>query len=205
MPLKLVDRNSIGDFVQAVIDESVKASLQKQALREKEKQVAVAPKGGTEKSGDNQGSGTNIFSQGDSGDTPAPSKTMDDETEKMKSGDVKPRDIVDKLNSIRSGRSFKDSAVSQAMDDYISSLSKAERVALFAFLKGIGQIVTGEVPGQQAQDPSDAPSDVQMAKGEEKQHKEVKPNVIKASRPKTKGGPSAEDTTAPTPITAKRK
>ena len=82
----------------------------------------------------------------------------------------------------------------------------AERVALLAFLKGISQIVTGEIEASAAQDPSDKPADVQMKKGPDVQKKTLKPNVIKAP-PKEKGEkkPSAEDDSGPVPITPKKR
>jgi hypothetical protein len=201
---------SLYSFLDKVIEESVKSSLYQRALQEKEKQAAVAStQVNTDNSGADEGGSSDIFSGDDSGDdegVPDASKTMDDESEKLKKGDIKPRDIVDKLNSIRSGKSFKDSFVNKAMDEYIGSLSRAEKVALLTFLKGIAQIVTGEIPGQQAMEPSDAPSDVSMQKGEKKQAKHIDPNVIKVQSPKqkpTSGG--AENTAAPTPITPKKR
>lgn len=197
-------------FLNGVIDESVKAGLHQRALREKEKQVAAGSQGGTNNSGSGDGEDTDLFGGSDSGGDgeatapAAPSKTMDDESNKMKSGDVKAKDVVERLNSIRSGKSFKDDKVKAAMEEYVESLSKAERVALFAFLKGIAQIVTGEVQGQQATEPDSHPADVTMQKGDQHQTKHVDPNVIKgaAPKPKKQGG---ENTSAPVPITPKRK
>jgi len=134
-------------------------------------------------------------------------------------------DIVDKLNTIRSGKSFKDSAVKDAFEKYVDELDEAERTALFAFLKGIAQIVTGEVPGDKATEPAENPASVQMKKepGEVKsssgptQKKSIKPNVIRspgaqaapeepqkhAGAKKPKAGP--EDTSGPAPIVPKRR
>ena len=191
-------------------NEGIKATLHKKALREKEKQEAQASKGTQDAQGGSQGGSNSLFSDDDTGsdqEAPAPSKTADDETEKMKGGDIEPEDVIEKLNSIRSGKSFKDEAISKAMSQYIGSLSKAEKVALFAFVKGIAQIVTGEVSAQQASDPDKKPADVQMHKGEDKgtHTKHVQPNVIKAQRPKPAKGPGKEDRTPPAPITPKQK
>ena len=136
------------------------------------------------------------------------SKTIDSEKEKLKSGEITPDDIVDKLNTIRSGKSFKDETISAKLSEYIESLSKAEKVALLSFLKGISQVVTGEIEPEDASDPSDSPSDVEMKKdtsgGAVK--KTVKPVVIKApEKEKEKKGSSAEDTYGPTPIKPKKK
>jgi hypothetical protein len=190
--------------------ESIKATLHKKALREKEKQDAQASKGTQDASGTSQGGSNSLFSDDDTGDdqdAPAPSKTADDEAEKLKGGDIEPDDIIEKLNSIRSGKSFKDENISKSMSQYIGSLSKAEKVALFAFVKGIAQIVTGEVTAQQASDPDKKPADVQMHKGDDKSShtKHITPNVIRAQRPKAAKGPGKEDRTPPAPITPKQK
>lgn len=204
---------SLGTFLDGVIQESVKSALHQKALQEKEKQTAAS--GGAQGGGDNSGGGggddTDLFGGGDSGGDeggdkePAPSKTMDDETEKLEKGDIDPRDVVDKLNAIRSGKSFKDDKVSAAMDQYVGSLTKAEKTALLAFLKGIAQIVTGEVPGQQADSPESHPANVEMEKGQKQKTKHIEPNVIKGAAPKTKPKGGAEDTSGPVPITPKKK
>lgn len=103
---------------------------------------------------------------------------------------------VEKLNSIRSGRSFKDDQVLAQMESYYNDLKDAEKKALQAFLSGISQIVTAGVEGQQAEEPSDPPHDVSMVDKKQVNSKQVKPNVV------TKGGqaPStkpAENTSPP--------
>jgi hypothetical protein len=220
MPDKVVLKTgvSLGAFLDGVIQETVKSALYQKALQEKEKQAkasAAPTQGGADNSGSTGGDDTDLFGVGDSGgdegaegvgDDATTSKTMDDETEKLKQGDVEPKDVIDKLNAIRSGKSFKDDNVSAAMDEYVGSLSKAEKTALLAFLKGIAQIVTGEVPGQQAVEPEDDPAQVSMKKGPEKQKtKHIEPNVIKAAMPKTKAKTGTEDTSGPVPITPKKK
>lgn len=204
--------NTLKAFLNGVIQESLKSALSQRALQEKEKQDASAgTQAPPEESGDEGGGDTDLFGTGDSGDdsgdgdaSAAASKTVDDEKEKLQQGDIEPKDITEKLNSIRSGKSFKDDKVKAAMEEYVGSLSKAEKVALLTFLKGIAQIVTGEVPGQDAAEPEEHPSDIQMQKGHQQQTKTVKPNVIKgaAPQPKKQGG---ENTSSPVPITAKKK
>lgn len=122
--------------------------------------------------------------------------------------------VVDKLNVIRSGRSFRDSSVQGAMEQYFGKLSKEEQTALLAFLKGISQIVTGGVSGSVAQDPDDSPGpEIQMTKKSDngtpkgptgKQVKNVA--VVKApSKSAAIPAKSREDTSAPTPITPRSK
>lgn len=199
-------------YLDNIIEESMKAALHQKALQEKEKQNAASSgsQGGTDNSGSGGGGETDLFGSDDSGggdeEQDTSSKTMDDETEKLKDGNVEPKDIIEKLNTIRSGKSFKDDNVSNAMEEYVGSLSKAEKTALLAFLKGIAQIVTGEIPGQQATEPDENPADVQMKKGPEAaKTKHIQPNVIKAQPPKERPKGNSEDTSGPVPIVPKRK
>jgi len=194
--VKITSGTSLQSFLARIFAEGVKSSLTQKALTEKEKQDAFSSNG----SDDNSTSDT--FGSDDSGggdeEVDTSSKTMDDETEKLSKGDVEPEDIVDRLNAIRSGKSFKDEHIAKSMTEYIGSLSKAERVALLAFLKGISQIVTGDVPAQSAADPGKDPSDIKMQKGSGPEKKvTVKPNVIK--KQPSGGGKKQpqEDTSAP--------
>lgn len=210
--VKLTTTTSVKKLIDAVIREGVKSALAQKALDEKEKQASSgAAQASSGSDGGNlfgDGSGSTEGGEGEQDAADTTSKTGDDEKEKLKSGDVEPKDIVEKLNSIRSGKSFKDDSVKGSMQQYIESLSSAERVALFSFLKGIAQIVTGEIDAQQAEEPAKHPADIQMSKGEKHQTKHVKPNVIKGQAPQKKQqGTSTEDTSAPTsaPITAKKR
>lgn len=118
----------------------------------------------------------------------------------MKSGDISTDQLVEKLNTIRSGKSFKDSSIKRSLQEYIDSLEKAEKVALFAFLKGIAQIVTGEIYGSDAVEPADPIPAVTMKKGIYKRN--IKPTIIKKTK-NTAG--KQEDTTPPTPTPIKPK
>jgi hypothetical protein len=206
--LKIGTGKGLRQYLTDVIGEGVKSALAQKALTEKEKQAATS--GGDDDEDGGHDADSLFGSDDDSSDDKkgSSSKTMDDETEKLMQGDIKPKDIIEKLNAIRSGRSFKDSSVSSSMEEYIDSLSKAEKVALMAFLKGISQIVTGEISASDAEEPSDNPSDVKMDKSNEKNVVNKKPNIIRGGpagdSKKPKGGP-AEDTTAPAPITPKRR
>jgi hypothetical protein len=90
------------------------------------------------------------------------------------------------------------------LDEYVSSLTKAEKVALLAFLKGISQIVTGEIPPKDAVEPKDPAPDVSMKKGAGRDAVTVKPNIVKnpEAGPKRKSG---EDTSGPAPISPVKK
>jgi len=194
--IKIKTGRTLSAAIDAIVKESMKASLYNNGMDEKEKQKRLM--------GEEDDDLTSDDGSDDDADTSSSSKTMDDEKEKLKNGEVKSKDIVDKLNTIRSGKSFKDSSVSGKLDEYVESLSSAERVALLAFLKGISQIVTGEVEAANATSPDDQAPSISMQKGGQEQKKSIKPNVIKApEKPKQNKSPSAEDTAAP--ITPKKK
>ena len=133
----------------------------------------------------------------------------EDEKENLKSGDISADEVIEKLNTIRAGKSFKDQNIKTAMESYVSDLDDAEKTALFAFLKGIAQIVGGEVEGKEALEPSDKPANVKMEKKPSSQKVTIKPNVIKkpsaGEKPKERASKSPEDTTPPAPIVAKKK
>lgn len=194
---------SLGAYLDAAINETLKQDLHQKALDEKDKQVSFAPKddgggNGTGEEKDEKSTDFDTIHQ----DNDKQSKTGSDDHDAMK-GDVKLDDVVEKLNTIRSGKSFKDSLVTQRFEEYFGSLSDAEKVAMFSFFKGVAQIVTGETEPEQAAQPSDKPADVKMQKGPEKQQKQVKPNVVKSpnkspgdtvEKPKSTSG---EDTSPP--------
>ena len=247
--VKIDNGKTLQSFLGHVFAEGIKSSLAQKALTEKEKQLktagGVAGKpseppaeepdlGGDVDSlfggGGSEGGGDDALAGGGAEDAQSPmpdnmpdkdeTEPPDDTAQKLKSGEVSVKDIVEKLNSIRSGRSFKDSAVSQAIDDYVAKLKKPERVALMSFLQGISQIVTGQVPGQQATAPDAEPADVDMEKGNEPKTIQKKPNIIKGpgetskaapKAPAAAGGPtppgagSEEDTTPPAPIVPKKR
>jgi hypothetical protein len=119
-----------------------------------------------------------------------------DMPEDMKNVDV--QKVIDKLNGIRSGKSFKDADVQGQMNKYFDDLNDSERVALYAFLKGISQIVTGEVPAQDATDPHKHPADVRMHRTDKDHKKHIKPNVIRQGNAATPApAPSPAAPTAP--------
>lgn len=184
---------SLSQAIDDIVKESLKGTLQRNAYEEQDKQNSL----------------TNEEDDAAAEEKPqdTSSKTQDSEKEKLKKGEITTKDIVDKLNTIRSGKSFKDSAISSKMDEYINSLSTAEKTALLAFLKGLSQIVTGEVEASQALDPSEKPSGVEMKKvSGAPEKKSIKPNVIKApEKEKIEKKPSSEDTSGPVPITPKKK
>lgn len=132
------------------------------------------------------------------------SQTLKRDFSTMKSGEISIDQVIEKLNTIRSGKSFKDDAIKASLEEYFNALNKPEKIALLAFMKGIAQIVTGEVIGDKAIEPSDPAPSVTMKKVPFK--KVIKPTIIKKDKGTKEAGESkAEDTTPPTPAPIKAK
>lgn len=123
----------------------------------------------------------------------------------LESGDVNVEEVIDKLNTIRAGKSFKSEEIKSAMEAYLNDLDAAEKTALLAFLKGIAQIVGGEVEGSKATEPQDFPANVKMEKTPAKQKVTITPKVIKKPEQEKPTGKSEEDTSPPVPIAPKKK
>ena len=51
--------------------------------------------------------------------------------------------------------------------DYYDKLSESERKALFVFLEALSEIITGQIKGKEAQDPSDPPVSISFSDQEE--------------------------------------
>lgn len=127
------------------------------------------------------------------------------DTEALKTGDVSTDDIVSKLNAIRAGRSFKDEAIKSNLESYISNLDKAEKTALLAYLKGIEQIVSGQVAGSDATEPRDPEPNVDTKKKDAASVKKIKPTIVhKPTHGSVEKKPGAENTTPPLPVKVKK-
>lgn len=188
----------ISAYLAGIINENV-AALKQRALKEKDKQQTSKPKQSIE---------PKMPDLGD--DDEKKSKKHSNTDEEIMAGDVKLEHIVEKLNTIRSGKSFGDSLIEQRFQKYFEELSEAERVALFTFLKGIAQIVTGEVSPEETIEPTDAPANVQIkkTKTDDKQEKSIKPVVISKPEQTKSNNSNQEDTSAPqqqSPIRVKKR
>ena len=133
-----------------------------------------------------------------------PVLSEESDKEALTTGKVSLDDVVEKLNVIRSGRSLKDEEVLSAMQKYLDELDTAEKTALLSFLKGISEVMTAGVSGEEAYEPSEAK--VKMEKKPSSQSVTIKPRVIKKPSSENKGSKkSEEDTTPPVPIEPKKK
>lgn len=100
--------------------------------------------------------------------------------------------IISAINVIRSGRSFKDAPVKTELDKYLNDLDDKEKGILITFLKGLSQISSGQVPGEQAVEPSDNGQYKVVSSSGGGTKIQVKPAGGAASQPQ-----SQEDTSAP--------
>lgn len=212
--MKITTGKDLGEMIDSVIKNAIaeaparglKASLYHKSLEEKDKQDSIF--NDDEGKNDEKEEKPNIFDDekdSSSDEEKSDDGVQDDDDEKLKDGDISVDDIVEKLNTIRSGKSFKDSAIKGKLEAYINDLDDAEKTALFAFLKGVAQITTGEVDSDDAVVPDKPAPDVHMKKGN-KQSKHVEPNVIKGAPEKKKVQKHGqEDDSGPTPITPKKK
>jgi hypothetical protein len=134
------------------------------------------------------------------------SKDDSEDKEKLKQGDINVDDIVDKLNAIRSGKSYKDEEILSKLTGYIDALNNAEKTALLTFLKALAQIVTGEIAAKDIIKPTDKPADIAMEKETAVKKRTITPLVIKKPELEDeKKKTPAEDTKGPVPIAAKKK
>lgn len=200
--IKITSGVSLSKLIEAVIDDTLggvdRKSLENNAAREREYQNSLSEE--DDLFADDDAKKKDEKSAPPPKKEEAPSATTEDEKSKLKKGDVETDDIVTKLNTIRSGKSFKDEAIASKLDEYVKSLSGTERTALFAFLKGISQVVTGEISPDDAQDPSEPPSNIKMQRGGETV--KIKPTIVKKPEQGKKRS-TGEDTSGPVPIKPK--
>lgn len=200
MPKVINDGNTLKSFIRSVLDEKLREAITGPSPLMVEDDLEQAL-GGSDKKKDAAQA--------------APAPSDDDNQDQQPGGENVPEEIdvkavVEKLNSIRSGRSFRDSAVEQRMDAFFNNLDDSERKALYQFLSGLAQVVTGEVPTEtviKSGDPSNPPANVKIEPSDDKKSAKIslKPN-ISVSKPKEREQTqSTEDTSAPAPINPKKR
>lgn len=134
------------------------------------------------------------------------------QTNPAPSSEVTVEAVVQQLNTLRAGKSLKDTLVQQELARYFEGLDDSEKEALHAYLKGLAQIVSGQVDAGQAEEPSNHGVET---KAVGKKTRQIKPNVIQkiakpAAAPAAAGpklGAPKEDTTPPSagPIVPKKR
>ena len=123
--------------------------------------------------------------------------------------------IIDQLNTLRSGRSLKDEEVKTQLQRYYDGLDDSEKEAMHAYFKGVAQILSGQVDAGSAEEPSN--HGVAMQSTGKSNKKNIKPNIIRktlAKTPPADAGAAAtvvaatsprENTTPPAPIVPKKR
>jgi hypothetical protein len=104
-------------------------------------------------------------------------------------------DIIDKLNIVRAGRSTKDADVKRELDEYIAQFNEDEKMALVAFLQGLGQILTSGVDSADAADPAD-PYALQIKKS----LGASTANAVRGATPAVSASPAPAAPAGPVPI-----
>jgi hypothetical protein len=128
-----------------------------------------------------------------SGQAKSPSDEEDQQI--MDSGEVQLDNIISKINAIRAGRSLKDDDISTSLEEYFNNLSAPEQVALFAYLKGISEVVSGQKPGKIAVEPSDPAPRIRTNRKDAEPA--VKPNVVVTGGRAGRGDSGSSKTTSP--------
>jgi hypothetical protein len=115
--------------------------------------------------------------------------------------DLSLEDIIDKLNAVRSGRSLKDEGVRQRIGTYFQEMTSAQRLALFAFLEGLAEVIATEVPGDDARSPSDPDIGIGMERTQTERDVEERPTatrVVKQDAGSEQGSTSSRSNDART-------
>tara|TARA_B100000700_G_scaffold308975_1_gene387365 strand:- start:798 stop:1430 length:633 start_codon:yes stop_codon:yes gene_type:complete len=72
--------------------------------------------------------------------------------------------VIEKIDSIRAGKSLKDKLIKKELNDYWSRLNGNERIALYAFLTGLDKIMGGNADGDKLPTPKVDPYKIRMRK-----------------------------------------
>jgi len=73
-------------------------------------------------------------------------------------------DIADQINNLRAGKSLKDEATLQQLNDYFEKLGQAEERSLYVFLSSLAAILTGGSTGEEAPRPETMGVNIDMKK-----------------------------------------
>lgn len=123
---------------------------------------------------------------------PATSEAQQPEAEKKP---ITVDDIIEKINTVRSGKSIKDDNVRRELDEYVNQFNEDEKTALLAFLEGLGQILTSGIDSADAADPAD-PYALQIKKS----LGASAANAARAANPSTSATPAPAAPAGPVPI-----
>jgi len=151
------------DFLEQVIEQSVKSAKTVVAEEEKKRQLEHYRKMQEQEEAEEE--------ESEESDKDADSKASDEDSEKdpmqrpaaadrapekpATPDEVDLKNILYSINQIRSGKSLKDTAVRDNLDDYFNRLSPVERLALSEFLEGLSDVIVDGVPAEEAEAPDE--------------------------------------------------
>lgn len=75
--------------------------------------------------------------------------------------------LISAINKLRSGKSANDSVIRDQAAIYYERLNEAERNTLVLFMKEMAGILTGEIEGDEAQEPTDDPLNISIDQSED--------------------------------------
>lgn len=105
--------------------------------------------------------------------------------------------VIGAINALRSGRSLRDSSVKQQALDYYDRLDDGERKVLLLFLNSFADILTGEVQGSAAADPSEPPYSVKISTADDREEAELKDKPAPEEEEEIEDKDDDEDTSPP--------
>lgn len=180
MHLKIEVITNMTKKLSTIFEDAVTASRAKKyknKIEEEEKQNAVSPK---DKSDEQKNEPVNTQAE--------PSKTHIDNKEKIKSNSISPLDIIEKLNMLRAGRSFRDLSIKQNLEKYVNSLNNEEKRNLLAFLTGLTEIASGIMTADQATIPdTNSKEDESKNTNKEKQFVKIQPTIVQNKKEPVQG------------------
>lgn len=180
MHLKIEVITNMTKKLSTIFEDAVTASRAKKyknKIEEEEKQNAVSPK---DKSDEQKNEPVNTQAE--------PSKTHIDNKEKIKSNSISPLDIIEKLNMLRAGRSFRDPSIKQNLEKYVNSLNNEEKRNLLAFLTGLTEIASGIMTADQATIPdTNSKEDESKNTNKEKQFVKIQPTIVQNKKEPVQG------------------
>jgi len=87
--------------------------------------------------------------------------------------------VEKQINNLRAGKSLKDKAISDELDDYFTALGEGEKQALFVYLASLASILTGGSSGDIAPSPESLDVDIEP----ESQHDKESVDVVDVGLP----------------------
>jgi hypothetical protein len=134
---------------------------------------------------------------------PAEEEPAEEETAEEEPAEEAEEDFVDAgvsfdsitraINNLRSGKSLKDSGVKKQAADYYDKLSDSERKALFVFLEALSEIISGQIQGKEAQDPSDPPVSISFTSSDSDKEDEAPEAPPEEAQPEPEPEPEPDD------------